>query len=198
MLGRGFVFAVMTVSVSVLVVVVMASRWSLLCTAPAGEGAVCCARCGVRSASIGWTYGRDMNPDLCLGFLPALVEPTAETWTLICVWVFCQHWLNLRPRHEPENTAGLPWFLFWVSLFLWKANKLNTLRNLFSVSHTVVTLRWNFESFNRWWRIWGFIIIIIIIIIIVIIIIIIFINSSRVVTRWQWLFHMYTKHEIYY
>ena len=34
------------------------------------------------------------------------------------------------------------------------------------------------------------------IIIIIIIIIIIFINCNWVVTRWQWLFYMYTKHEI--
>ena len=31
-----------------------------------------------------------------------------------------------------------------------------------------------------------------------IIIIIIFINCNWVVTRWQWLFYMYTKHEIGY
>ena len=39
---------------------------------------------------------------------------------------------------------------------------------------------------------------IIIIIIIIIVIIIIFINCCWVVTRWQWLFYMYTKHEIGY
>ena len=37
-----------------------------------------------------------------------------------------------------------------------------------------------------------------IVIIIIIIIIIIFINCNWVVTRWQWLFYMYTKHEIGY
>jgi len=37
-----------------------------------------------------------------------------------------------------------------------------------------------------------------IIIIIIIIIIIKFINCSWVVTRWQWLFYMYTKYEIGY
>jgi len=37
-----------------------------------------------------------------------------------------------------------------------------------------------------------------VIIIIIIIIIIIFINNNWVVTRWQWLFYMYTKHEIGY
>ena len=36
------------------------------------------------------------------------------------------------------------------------------------------------------------------IIIIIIIIIIIFINCNWVVTRWQWLFYMYTKSEIGY
>ena len=35
-------------------------------------------------------------------------------------------------------------------------------------------------------------------IIIIIIIIIIFIYCNWVVTRWQWLFYMYTKHEIGY
>ena len=35
-------------------------------------------------------------------------------------------------------------------------------------------------------------------IIIIIIIIIIMINCNWVVTRWQWLFYMYTKHEIGY
>jgi len=35
-------------------------------------------------------------------------------------------------------------------------------------------------------------------IIIIIIIIVIFINSNWVVTRWQWLFYMYTKYEIGY
>ena len=30
----------------------------------------------------------------------------------------------------------------------------------------------------------------------IIVIIIIFINSNWVVTRWHWLFHMYTEHEI--
>jgi len=33
---------------------------------------------------------------------------------------------------------------------------------------------------------------------IIIIIIIIFIDCNWVVTRWQWLFYMYTKHEINY
>ena len=33
---------------------------------------------------------------------------------------------------------------------------------------------------------------------IIIIIIIIFINCNWIVTRWQWLFYMYTKHEIGY
>ena len=33
---------------------------------------------------------------------------------------------------------------------------------------------------------------------IILIIIIIFINCNWVVTRWQWLFYMYTKHEIGY
>jgi len=33
---------------------------------------------------------------------------------------------------------------------------------------------------------------------IIIIITIIFINCNWVVTRWQWLFYMYTKHEIGY
>jgi hypothetical protein len=33
---------------------------------------------------------------------------------------------------------------------------------------------------------------------IIIIIIIIFINRNWVVTRWQWLFYMYKKHEIGY
>ena len=42
------------------------------------------------------------------------------------------------------------------------------------------------------------IIIIVIIIIILIIIIIIIINCNFVVTRWQWLFYMYTKYEIGY
>jgi len=37
-----------------------------------------------------------------------------------------------------------------------------------------------------------------IIIIIIIIIIITIINCNWVVTRWQWLFYMYTKHEIGY
>jgi len=37
-----------------------------------------------------------------------------------------------------------------------------------------------------------------IIIIIIIIIIITLINCNWVVTRWQWLFYMYTKHEIGY
>ena len=36
------------------------------------------------------------------------------------------------------------------------------------------------------------------IIIIIIIIILIFIYCNWVVTRWQWLFYMYTKHEIGY
>ena len=36
------------------------------------------------------------------------------------------------------------------------------------------------------------------VIIIIIIIIIIFIYCNWVVTRWQWLFYMYTKHEIGY
>ena len=36
------------------------------------------------------------------------------------------------------------------------------------------------------------------IIIIIIIIIIIFINCNWVVSRWQWLFYMYTKYEIGY
>ena len=40
--------------------------------------------------------------------------------------------------------------------------------------------------------------IIIIIIIIITIIIIILINFNSVVTRWQWLFYMYTKYEIGY
>jgi len=35
-------------------------------------------------------------------------------------------------------------------------------------------------------------------IIIIIIIIIIFINCNWVVTRWQWLFYMYTEYEIGY
>ena len=34
--------------------------------------------------------------------------------------------------------------------------------------------------------------------IIIIIIIIIIINCNWVVTRWQWLFYMYTKYEIFY
>ena len=38
----------------------------------------------------------------------------------------------------------------------------------------------------------------VVIIIIIIIIIIIFITCNWVVTRWQWLFYMYTKHEIGY
>ena len=38
----------------------------------------------------------------------------------------------------------------------------------------------------------------VIIIIIIIIIITIIINCNWVVTRWQWLFYMYTKHEIGY
>jgi len=70
---RGVVFAAMMVSVSVLVVVAMASRWSRVCWAPAEEQAVCCARRGLHSASIGRTVGQDMNkkilrafPDFCL------------------------------------------------------------------------------------------------------------------------------------
>jgi len=42
------------------------------------------------------------------------------------------------------------------------------------------------------------IIIIIIITVIIIIVIIIIMNCNWVVTRWQWLFYMYTKHEIGY
>ena len=42
------------------------------------------------------------------------------------------------------------------------------------------------------------IIIVIIILIIILIIIIIIINCNWVVTRWQWLFYMYTKYEIGY
>jgi hypothetical protein len=61
MLGRGVVFAAMMASVYVLVVVAMASRWRRLCRTPAAEQAVCSARGGVRSASIGWTVGQDVN-----------------------------------------------------------------------------------------------------------------------------------------
>ena len=39
---------------------------------------------------------------------------------------------------------------------------------------------------------------VIVVIIILIIVIIIFIYCNWVVTRWQWLFYMYTKHEIGY
>ena len=41
-------------------------------------------------------------------------------------------------------------------------------------------------------------VVIVVIVVIIIIIIIIFINCNWVVTRWQWLFYMYTKYAIVY